>query len=90
MIYKVKAKAEWIYMGLRCLIKGHGDLCHEPYGPFYCSDCFREERHWRMTIPQMLNSLYCWLVERDWEWFERFDNWIFEKHIKKMPGWWEY
>lgn len=42
-----------------------------------------------ITMPRLLNRVYCWLVERHWSWFERFDLWL-QKRVRWAPSWWEY
>ena len=78
---------------IRCLFTGH-NVCTELYSQDddYCSRCYADCPQELVTLPILLNRVYCWLVERDWKWFERFDLWIgqVEWRRRRLPSWWEY
>jgi len=79
---------------LRCLIIGHDiQFVHRLEGPEYCRWCWYTEGEVPLdepTLPGLLNRAYCWLVERDWAWFEKLDLWLINKHSRKLPNWWSY
>ena len=89
--WKLKRNVKWV----ACLFVGHNVY----YGnradnvPGYCRRCLYtdEERNIDdgVTMPRLLNRTYCWLVERDWRWFEALDERAI-KHWKRLPSWWEY
>lgn len=60
------------------------------YGADYCEWCHAEWPQGKVTLPYLLNVMYCWLVERNWKWFERMDMWLCLNHGKFLPHWWEY
>ena len=65
----------------------------EPDEPDWCGRCWYDddernlEEGW--TMPRLLNHAYCWMVDRHWHWFDRFDDWACH-NIKWSPRWWEY
>lgn len=56
----------------------------------YCDRCCVTRPQDLTTLSDLLRESYGWLVERNWEWFERLDDWLCENHSQKLPGWWEY
>lgn len=78
---------------VRCWLVGHevvhgGRWTNEPN---YCPRCFIDWPSEHTTLPMLLNKGYCWLVERDWRWFDRLDEWFFNHVPRKWwPSWWEY
>jgi len=60
------------------------------YEDEYCSKCFITCPQDKITLPQLLTRLYCWMVECEWQWFNRFDEWLCENYQDRLPHWWSY
>jgi len=81
---------------LWCWVVGHDVPCTGrvwDYEPDRCIRCWYSEDEIDLdeaTLPVLLNRVYGWLVERDWEWFERFDRWLIYDTNIRLPGWWSY
>jgi len=75
---------------LVCFFKGHDEKMGERYNyePDWCARCNVTWPQDCKTIHDYLQAMYSWVVERDWEWFDRLNHWLFE-HFN-MPGWWSY
>ena len=56
----------------------------------YCPKCYMDGPEEANTLPTYLNRIYVWFVLRDWEWFERLDDWLMNNYNKRLPSWWEY
>lgn len=77
---------------LKCFFVGHNERMGNPlnYEEDYCNRCFVHYPQDLITMPDMLNKVYIWLVEQDSILFNHLDNWLLEKHRKRLPSWWEY
>jgi len=79
--------------GIHCFLLGH-DIWYSDRNdpePDQCSHCFLEyPQDDTRTIPSYLGRLYTWMVERDWIWFNRLDQWLLSNHANRLPGWWKY
>lgn len=75
---------------LRCFFIGHdirmGNTINDE--PDYCARCFMDWPQESITIPVILNRIYCWLVMH--ETLERIDDYIIGKLGNKRPSWWVY
>lgn len=93
--WKLKGNLERNIRWIACFFVGHdvwrGNRMDNL--PANCRRCWYtdEERniHDGVTMPCLLNHTYCWLVERDWHWFEALDEWLI-RHATWLPAWWEY
>lgn len=90
MVYNRLFQAELRVRRIKCWFVGHDVRGGVPYEPDWCDRCYIEDPDDRRLLPGLLNRTYVWLVERDWAWFERFDDWMFDKHQKRLPSWWKY
>lgn len=76
---------------VRCWFRGHNEVARDwPSLDTYCDKCFIDEPADRLDLPTILNHRYVWVVERNWQWFERFDIWLCDNHGKRLPHWWSY
>jgi len=78
---------------MRCWFIGHDEVMGEQwnYEPDYCSRCYAEWPSETTTLPTYLTKEYCWLVERDWKWFNYLDEWLFNHLPRKWwPEWARY
>lgn len=76
---------------LLCFLKGHRLIWGSHDESSYCGRCYREKDDWPATVPNILNCIYCWLVDRKWEWFDNLDDWVYQRvDHGKIPSWWEY
>lgn len=87
-IFRLKHKLR----GVICFFVRHDETTGDrfAYQPDYCDRCFVEWPQDRLTMPDILNRVYCWVVNRGWQWFDSLDVWLMENHNKKLPSWWEY
>jgi len=78
---------------IKCWFKGHHEILGEQWTnePNFCHDCYIDWPSEKTTLPTLLNGGYCWLVDREWEWFDNLDGWL-ATHVSKRwwPSWWEY
>ena len=78
---------------MRCWFVGHWEVMGERWSqePDYCSRCYVDWPSETTTLPTYLTRGYCWLVERNWRWFEGLDEWLYN-HIprKWWPRWARY
>jgi hypothetical protein len=74
-----------------CWFTGHKETWGSQYDrePDYCERCFLEWPQEASTLPKYLNRWYCWMVEREWHWFEKLDLWLLGRP-GWLPSWWEY
>ncbi len=78
---------------VRCWFTGHEIVYGERWTdePNYYPKCFIDRPSETITLPTLLNRGYCWLVEREWKWFNQLDEWLFNHApIRWWPSWWEY
>lgn len=73
---------------IRCFFTGHREVTGVYYEDGYCSRCFISWPEDRVTIPFLLNRLYCWTGEREWKWFDRLDNCLWKHYGQFLPHWW--
>lgn len=75
-----------------CFFTGHGEVPGErwSYEPDYCPRCYVDWPQDRRELPKYFNRAYCWMVNQNWRWFIRLDDWLLEKHANRLPCWWEY
>jgi len=59
------------------------------YTPDYCPKCFMEWPQDANELPKIFNGWYVWMIERNWKWFVKLDDWLII-HAKWLPSWWEY
>ena len=85
-------KAELFFRRMACWFTGHREVSGNQwnYEPDYCAKCFMDWPQDHRTLTSYLNMAYCWLVRRDWKWFERFDWWLCNHYGRYLPSWWEY
>lgn len=76
--------------GIKCWFVGHNEILGLGHEPNYCNRCFIDDPRDTTTLPDLLQRGYGWLVERDWAWFDRLDDWLCENHGKRLPHWWAY
>ena len=83
-------KADVALKYTQCFFKGHNLRWGERYNyePDYCDRCFVEWPQDQATLVDYLSRCYGFMVERDWRWFQRLDDWLWSKF--RMPGWWSY
>ena len=88
MLWKLK----YLIRGIGCFFLGHemlpGD--EEISENDWCLHCLVDWPQDRVTLPRLLNRCFGWLVEREWNWFARIDDWLIEYHQEHLPDWWEY
>ena len=73
---------------LICWITGH-DVSQgndDNYEPPFCLRCGSE---YPMDDQCLMNKIYHWLVEQEYDWFDRFDVWLCD-NPSRIPDWWEY
>lgn len=77
---------------LACWFTEHRPACrdHWTQAPDYCDKCLVDWPQDRKTLTSYLNMTYCWLVRRDWKWFECFDCWLCDHYGRYLPRWWEF
>lgn len=78
---------------VKCWFVGHGEAHGHPYNSFdpdYCPKCFIEWPQDQPELPKYLNRIYAWVVERNWRWFLRLDDWLCINHWHRLPSWWGY
>jgi len=73
---------------LKCWFIGHDEQMGGPYEPNWCCRCDCEEPAEKTTLPELLRRRYCWLVSKEWDWFDKLDMWLCDTY--RMPTWWEY
>ncbi len=85
-----KIKLKWLR--LKCFFTGHGEMLGERwiYEPDYCPKCYMDWPQDRVALPKILNRIYVWLVNRNYDWFNRLDGWLLGEHSNRLPSWWEY
>jgi len=87
-LYRLKCKCKYKLKRLKCLLTDH-DVSFGQYAEeCYCRRCGMRSPEDRLTLFRLLNHRYCWLVSKEWNWFDRLDEWLCEKY--RMPRWWEY
>ena len=81
----------WTGRRIKCWFFGHrvvyGD--YRMHETAWCDRCFVEYPQETITLHNYLNRWYVWMVLRDWAWFNRLDDWLFDHKIP-LPSWWEY
>ena len=88
MLWKLK----YLIRGIGCFFLGHemlpGD--EEISENDWCLHCLVDWPQDQVTLPRVLNRCFGWMVEREWNWFARIDDWLIENHSEILPDWWEY
>ena len=81
-----------MFRGIGCFFTGHDERSGEQliYENDWCAKCFVEWPQDKITLPRLLMYCFGWLIEREWQWFDRFDDWICANHRNRLPDWWEY
>ena len=85
-------KLELVVRRVGCFFVGHDKKSGEwrMYEPDYCSKCLCDWPQDKVALSLLLNRCFGWLIEREWSWFARFDDWLIEYHNEMLPDWWEY
>ena len=88
MMWELKA----LFLRAWCWLAGHDERMGNAlnYEDDYCAKCYISWPQDTSTLPDLLNRLYVWIVERDWQWFERLDMWLCTHYGKVLPRWWSY
>jgi hypothetical protein len=94
LLYELRRRLRLI----ECFFVGHN--VHYDFSPNqlpdWCERCWysADERNLEgPTVPSMLSTIYVWLCERDWRWFDALDDWLYGwmlRHWIQPPSWWEY
>lgn len=88
--YAIKDK----WQRVKCWVVGHsiayGNCRTNPHDPDFCWNCGLEWPEEHITLYNYLNRFYVWMVERNWHWFNKLDDWLLNNHIRWIPSWWEY
>lgn len=84
-------RVELVLKRPRCWFVGHHVEWGGPYNfeSDYCTKCHQDWPQDLMTLPKYLTRCYVWVVEREWRWFDRLDDWLFTNHQNWLPDWWE-
>jgi len=86
--YGFEERCKYKLCRLKCLLTDH-DIDFSLYtNKYYCKRCGTRNPEDKLTLYRLLNHCYIWLVSKEWDWFDRLDNWLCEKY--RMPVWWEY
>lgn len=86
-LYRLKCKCKHRFLCLKCLLIAHDIVWSNYLGDHYCRRC-NTKRPFSITLPLLLNRCYCWLMSKEWNWFDKLDIWLCDKC--RMPRWWEY
>jgi len=84
MLWQLKS----VWCKFVCWFVGHDVISGDRtmYEDDWCDRCFMDWPQDKVTLPILLNRVYCWAVDHGWP--ESIDLW-FHKHFR-MPRWWEY